>query len=106
MNKLKHARCTFADQQLKLKGMQATKGKQEGSVDTKLFKVLKKVGVELSSYHGGSLDGKDIKKVMNNATFTFEELAIIMKEGKRPDCILTDANIDALCLHFQGVFVL
>ena len=29
-----------------------------------------------------------------------------MKEGKRPDCILSDTNIDALCLHFQGVFVL
>jgi hypothetical protein len=106
VNKLKQARRTLADQQLKLKAMQAAKGKQEGSVDTKLFKVLKEVGVELSSYHGGSLNGKDTKKVMNNATFIFEELAIIMKEGKRPDCILTDADIDALCLHFQGVFVL
>ena len=43
---------------------------------------------------------------MNNATFIFEELAIILKEGKRPDCILSDTNIDALCLNFQGVFVL
>ncbi len=101
-NKLKQAQCTLADQQLKLKGMQAAKEKQEGSVDTKLFKVLKEVGVELSSYHGGSLNGKDIKKVMDNATFIFEELTVIMKEGKRPDCILMDADIDALCLHFQG----
>jgi hypothetical protein len=106
VNKLKRARRKLSDQQLKLKAMQAAKGKQEGTVDTKLFKVLKQVGVELSSYHGGSLNGKDIKKVMNNATYIFEELAIIMKEGKRPDCILTDADINALCLHFQGVFVL
>ena len=106
VNKLKQARRTLTDQQVKLKAMQAAKGKQEDSVDTKLFKVLKEVGVELSSYHGGSLNGKDIKKVMNNTTFIFEELAIILKEGKRPDCILSDTNIDALCLNFQGVFVL
>jgi hypothetical protein len=106
VKKLKQARRTLADQQLKLKGMQAAKGKQEGSVDSKLFKVLKEVRVELSSYHGGSLNGKDIKKVMKNATFIFEELTIIMKEGKRPNCILMDTNINGLCLHFQGVFVL
>ena len=97
----------LAVQQDKLKVMRAAKGKIEDSVDMKLFKVLKEIGVELSSYHGGSLNGKDINKVMNNATFIFEELAIIMKEGKRPDCIrLTDTDINALCLHFQGVFVL
>ena len=90
---------------LKVQGVPVIK--KGGSVDTKLFKELKQVGVQLSSYHGGSLNGKDINKVMNNATFIFEELAIIMKEGKRPDCIrLTDTDINALCLHFQGVFVL
>jgi hypothetical protein len=72
----------------------------------KLFKVLKDIGVELSSYHGGSLNGKDIKKVMNNAAHVFEELAVIMKEGKRPDSILSDTNIEALCLHFWEVFIL
>ncbi len=29
-------------------------------------RLLKEIGVELSSYHGGSLNGKDIKKVMNS----------------------------------------
>ncbi len=62
--------------------------------------------MELSSYHGGSLNGKGIKKVMNNAAHVFEELAVIMKEGKRPDSILSDANVDALCLHFWEVFIL
>jgi hypothetical protein len=106
VNKLKRARRTLADQQLKLKVMQAAKGKKEDSVDTKLFKVLKEIGVELSSYHGGSLNGKDIEKVMNNAAHVFKELAVIMKEGKRPDSILSDANINALCLHFWEVFIL
>jgi hypothetical protein len=100
VNKLKQARRMLADQQLKLKVMQAAKGKKEDSVDTKLFKVLKEIGVELSSYNGGSLNGKDIKKVMNNAAHVFEELAVIIKEGKRPDSNLSEANINALCLHF------
>ncbi len=67
VNTLNWACRTLTDQQLKLKVMQAAKGKKEDSIETKLFKVLKEIGVELSSHHGGSLNGNDIKKVMNNA---------------------------------------
>jgi hypothetical protein len=104
--KIKKARRTLADQQQKLKAIETVKGKTEYSVETKMFKLLKNVGVELSSYHGGSLNGKDIKKVMNNSAHIFDELAFIMKEGKRPNSILSNANVDALCLHFREVFVL
>jgi hypothetical protein len=106
VNKLKWAHRTLADQKLKLKVMQAVKGKKEDSIETKLFKVLKEIGVELSSYHGGTLNGKDIKKVMNNMAHIFDKLAVIMKEGKRPDSILSDADINALCLQFWEVFIL
>ena len=41
--------------------------------------MLKEIGVELSSYHGGSLNGKDIKKVMNNASNMFDQFAAIFK---------------------------
>jgi hypothetical protein len=68
--------------------------------------VSKEIGVELSSYHGGSLNGKDIKKVMNNASHIFDQFAAIFKEGKREDCLLADANIDLMCLHFWEVYVL
>jgi hypothetical protein len=68
--------------------------------------VSKEIGVELSSYHGGSLNGKDIKKVMNNATHIFDQFAAICKEGKREECLLTDADIDCMCLHFWEVYVL
>ena len=72
-----------------------------------MFKLLKKIGVELSSYHGGSLNGKDIKKVINNATHIFDKLAVIMKEGRRPASMLSNnADIDALCLHFWEMFIL
>ncbi len=90
----------MADQQLKLKGMQSEKVKGKGSNEMRLFEVLKEIGVELSSYHGGSLNGKDIKKVTNNASRVFDQVAVIFKEGKRPDCIMTDADINTLCLHF------
>ncbi len=90
----------MADQQLKLKWMGLEKVKGRGSIEIRMFDVLKEIRVELSSYHGGSLSGKDIKKVMNNATHIFDQVADIFKEGKRPDCIMTDADIDALCLHF------
>jgi hypothetical protein len=45
--------------------------------------VLKEIGVELSSYHGGSVNGKDIKKVMINASHIFDQFAVIFQEGKR-----------------------
>jgi len=67
VNKLKKARRTLADQLAKLKEIRQAKVKGQQSIETKIFKVLKEIGVELSSYHGGSLNGKDIKKVMNNA---------------------------------------
>ncbi len=100
VDKLQKARRTLADQQLKLKGMRSEKAKGWGSIETNLFDVLKESGVELSSYHGGSLNSKDIKKVMNNTTHVFDQVVDIFKEGKRPDCVMTDADIDALCLHF------
>ena len=42
---LKRARRTLADQQLKLKAIETAKGKTEYSVETKMFKLLKNVGV-------------------------------------------------------------
>ena len=72
VEKLKRACRTLADQQLKLKAIETAKGKTEYSIETKIFKLLKNVGVELSSYHGGTLNGKDIKKVMNNLAHIFE----------------------------------
>ncbi len=43
---------------------------------------------------------KNIKKVMNNTSHIFDQFAVISNEGKRSDCILMDADIGALCLHF------
>ena len=102
-NKLKKARHRLADHQAKLKEMRRAKVRGQQSIETKEFKVLKEIGAELSSYHGGSLNGKDIKKVMNNASHIFDKLAAIFKMGKREECLLADADIDLTCLHFGEV---
>ncbi len=68
--------------------------------------MLKEIGVKLGSYHGGSLNGKDIKKVMNNASHLFDKFAAILKEGKRKECLLSDSDIESMCLHFWKVYVL
>jgi hypothetical protein len=104
--KLEKAQDTLPNQQNKLKTMRTLKVRAHDSIETKMFSVLKELGVELSSYHGGSLNGKDIKKVMNNACHIFNIFLTIFKEGKRPTCVLLDANIDASCLQFREVFVL
>jgi hypothetical protein len=106
IKKLKKARRILSDQQLKLKVMQMAKGKKEHSIEKTMFQTLKDIGVELSSYHGQLLNGKDIKKVMNNATYFFDELAVIIKAGNMPGSILSNLHVEALCLHFREVFVL
>ena len=61
-DKLQKAQKMLADQQSKLKEMRRVKVRRQHSIETQLFRVLKEVGVELSSYHGGSLNRKDIKR--------------------------------------------
>jgi hypothetical protein len=104
VKKLDKARTILADQQLKLKVMQTNKTKSQQSIETKIFKVLQEIGVELSSYHGGILNGKDIKKKMNNASHVFDNFSLTFKEGKREDCVLLDTEIESLCLHFCKMF--
>jgi hypothetical protein len=85
--------------------MRQVKVRGQLSLETKVFKVLKEVGVRLSSYHGGSLNGKGTEKVMNNATHIFDQFAAIFKEGKSKEFLLTDAGINLMCLHFGEVYV-
>ena len=70
------ARKNISSTQKNLRALQSSKAKSATSLETKLLKVLNTIGVEQSSYHGGSLNGKDIKKVMNNVSYLFDEEAI------------------------------
>ena len=53
VNKLKKACRVLADHQAKLKEMRQAKVRGQHSIETKVFKLLKEIGVELSSYHVG-----------------------------------------------------
>ena len=71
-----------------------------------MLRVFNTIGVELQQYHGGSLAGMGIKRVITNASFVFGEFAKILKEGKRNDCEVTDADIDFLCEQHKQVYLL
>jgi hypothetical protein len=106
VEKLTRTREIFSNKQKYLRTLRSLASKSADSLETKLFKVLKGIGVELSSYHGGSLHGKDIKTEMNNATYVFSKFSSILKLGKWDNCELGDEDIDTFCQHFQSVFVL
>ena len=87
MDKLQKAQRTLADQQLKFKGMQSEKVKGWGSIETRMFDVLKEIRVELSSYHGGSLNGKDIKKLQTMPLTCSIRQQIYLKRGRGPTAL-------------------
>ena len=66
----------------KLTEFRSTRKKGKDGMETKMLRVLNTIGVELQRYHGGSLAGMDIKRVIANASFVFGEFANILKEGK------------------------
>ena len=73
-----------------------------------LFTILKvKYDIKLQAYHGGTMTGKDIQKVMENASKMFTLFAGILKANRRPDSKYdSPEKIDELCNSFAGTFVL
>ena len=100
---LKRTRAYLALLKKSKRAFRSDRKKQSESLESQMFKVLKSIGVELTRYHGGSLNGKDIKTVTNNASYVFDEWSKILKKGKRKDCT---EDIDALCVKYKSVFLL
>jgi len=73
-----------------------------------MFKILKiKCGIKLQAYHGGTMTGKDIQKVMENASEICSLFANILMANKRPDSKFDTAEkINHLCTSFANAFVL
>ena len=76
-------------------------------IESEIFEILKvQYGIKLQAYHEWTMAGKDIQKVMSNATQIFSVFAAIMKSNKRPDSKFdTEEKIDYLCNYFANVFV-
>ena len=90
----------------KLTKFRQTRKKSDDGIESKMLDVLKTVGVELTRYHGGSLNGVDIKKVIGNAAYIFDEFAVILKENKKADSPMSNAAIDKLCADTKQLFLL
>jgi hypothetical protein len=73
VKKLKEAQSLFTEIEKVLRAMQSFKTTSTNSLESEVFRILKGIGVEQSSYHCGSLNGKDIKMVMNNANNLFDK---------------------------------
>jgi hypothetical protein len=95
----------LADSKKKIEVFCSATKKSPESLNTIIFNILKEKGVEVTSYHSGSLTGEDIKKVMNNATYLFDTFSEILKKGQKVDCQLEDNDIDTLCAQFKAVFL-
>ena len=104
-DKLKKARKFLADMKKKLTTFRSVRKRSSESLESQLMKVLKTIGVELQRYHGGSLNGKDIKKVMDNAALVFDRFTKILKAG-REDCSVSQEEIETVCLQYKSVFLL
>ena len=106
VEKLKATRSLLTEKEKAFRSLQSSKATSPNSLESQVFKILKGIGVEQSSYHGGSLNGKDIKKVMDKAAYLFDKFSSILQAGKRDDCELDNKCIDALCRYFKLVFLL
>jgi hypothetical protein len=89
-----------------IKKFESARKKTNGSLESKLFAVLKVVGVELARYHGGSLIGKDVKRVMQHVDYIFDEFATILKNNKKSDCEMSDEDIDQMCQRYSNLLLL
>ena len=86
--------------------------KSGDGIESQMFSVLKvQFGVKMQAYHGGTMTGKDIQKVMCNAREIFTLFANILKANKKEGCKITedgnvDDDIDNLCNSFADLCVL
>ena len=106
-NKLKNARDYLKTIKEKITKFKKTRAKTGGGIKDQMFSVLKNMyGIKLQAYHGGSLTGKDIQKVMTNAHEIFGLWAGILKRNAKDGCTLKDDEIDQLCARFANLCLL
>lgn len=90
----------------KINEFKKTRKNSGDGIESEMFLTLKSYGIEVQAYHGGSLHGKDVQKLMNNASDIFSSFADILKKNKKEGCVLDDAMIDALCKSYAELCVL
>lgn len=88
----------------KFKSIQKTNG---GGIEAQMFSIIKlQFNVKRQAYHGGTMTGKDIIKVMNNAAEIFSLFADILITNKKEDCQMSADEIKKMCNKYADLFVL
>ena len=105
INRLKKTREYLALLKKQVSDGQSDRCRAGDGLEPKLFEVLRTIGVELTRYHGGSLNGKDIKTVTDNATYVFNEWSKILCNEKRRDSIDAVVVMEK-CEQFKKAFLL
>lgn len=60
----------------------------------------------LVAYHGGTLHGKDVRKLMNDSSDIFTLFADILKANKKEGCKYENSAIDEICKKYETLCVL
>ena len=91
----------------KIKAFKSDRKKSGSGIETAIFAVLKEVyDVRIQAYHGGSLTGKDIQKVMSNAEDICNMIAGILKRDRKDGCEYQPTAIDEMMKSFSDAFLL
>ena len=103
-NKITKAQAYLKRLKERVQGLKRARARAGGGIEDLLFGVLKSIyGVKIQAYHGGSLHGKDIQKVMNNAREVFQMFSGILITHKKSDCAVSDAEIESICNRFSNL---
>ena len=99
--RLSKARCYLKTLKKKVVEFKKSRAKFGDGIEAHLFDFLKtKYKIKIQAYHGGSLTGVDIQKVMQDSREIFAEFATILKRNKKLTCTWNDDEIESLCSRY------
>ena len=75
-------------------------------LESEMMKVLLLYDITIQAYHGGSLHGKDVQKLMSNAHEIFESFAQILTENMKEGCAYNKEDIKQVCKNYATLCIL
>mmetsp|Transcript_22814 Transcript_22814/g.32611 ORF Transcript_22814/g.32611 Transcript_22814/m.32611 type:complete len:415 (+) Transcript_22814:104-1348(+) len=75
-------------------------------MESEMIKVLILFDITIQAYHGGSLHGKDVQKLMSNAHEIFESFAEILTENMKEGCEYKKEEIEQVCKNYATLCIL
>ena len=75
-------------------------------LESEMIKVLLLYDITIQAYHGGSLHGKDVQKLMSNAHEIFDAFADILTKNMKEGCEYKKEEIQQLCKDYATICIL